>query len=87
MSIAQGFKEARLKLRGDKQNPLGLCLNCGRSLTDKGVSAAKEINSCGAKECNKECKVVFRWVRSVLNDLKRPQSTAYVNYQMGQGGL
>jgi len=87
MGISIGMKDARLRIRGDKNNPLGLCFNCGRSLTDKGVSAAKEINSCGAKECNKECKTVFRWVRKVLNDLKRPQNTAYVNYQMGQGGL
>lgn len=80
MSISLGMKDARLRLRGDKEHPLGLCLNCSKPTT------AREINSCGSKECNVECKKTFRWVRSVLNNLARPQSTAYVNYQMGQGG-
>jgi hypothetical protein len=87
MLIALGMKEARLRLRGDSKNPLGLCLNCGKSLTGKGSSGAKEINSCGAEECNKECKKVFRWVRGVMRSLNSSVSGAYVNYQMGQGGL
>ena len=80
MSIALGFKDARLRLRGDKEHPLGTCLNCAKPTT------AREINSCGAKDCNIECKKVFRWTRGVMRHLASRVSGAYVNYQMGQGG-
>lgn len=79
--ISLGMKEARRRLKGDKENPLGMCLNCDKKVT------AKEINSCGSKECNAACQITFRWVRGVMKKLSRVDSPSYVNYQMGQGGL
>ena len=87
MALSLGMKEARMRLRGDKENPLGLCLNCGKSLSGKGANGgAKEINSCGLPECNKECRKVYRWVRGVMRDLNSSVTNTYVNYQMGYGG-
>lgn len=81
MSIALGIKDARLRIRGDKEHPLGLCLNCSKPTT------AKEINSCGEPACNKECKKVFYWVRKVIRSLDSSVTNGYVNYQWGQGGV
>ncbi len=80
MSIALGTKDARIRLRTDKKNKIGLCFNCAKPAT------SRELQSCGDPVCNKACRPIFLWVRKVMRGLDQKQACAYVNYQMGQGG-
>ncbi len=79
--LSLGMKDARLRLRGDKENPQGLCLSCGKKAT------SRELTSCSDPKCVKECQQVFRWVRGIMRKLdSRGVLTSYVNFQNGQGG-
>ena len=82
MALNIGCKDARIRLRRDKENPLGLCLNCSKKATNI------ELNSCSEKDCVKECRKVYRWARNLMRKLdSRGVLTSYVNFQSGQGGV